>query len=209
MGFAKGSLKARQNLPDSHVQCWELDLARNQRAALALNAVAIPLVIFFGWVFMEAASNLRPDIVGRLYVTRLSPYPAVFFLIFLSVVVGTMIIHEAIHGLFFWIFTRSKPIFGLKLLFAYAGAPQWYIPRNQYAVIGLAPITIITIAGFGLIAWMSLPAAQLVLAAVILNASGAVGDLYVTGKVMAQPPDVLVRDNGVGFVMFAPVGHDC
>jgi len=205
MGFKSETLKARCDLPGSHAKTWELDLTRNQRAALGLNLAAIPLFVMFGWVFVQFASSLRPEIVSRIFFARISPHPIVFFLIFLVVVVGTMFIHEAIHGLFFWIYTRSKPIFGLKLLFAYAGAPDWYIPRNQYAIIGLAPFILITIAGFLVIFLTPSSVGQLALVAVTMNASGAVGDLYVSARVLYQPRDVLIRDTGVGFTMFSAV----
>jgi hypothetical protein len=203
MGFNSGRLSPRRDLPGSHYTTWELDLAKNQKAAIVLNVAALPLFALFGWIFVKLASFIRPEIMSRLYLTPVTAHPIVFFLIFLVVVVGIMFIHEAIHGAFFWMFTRSKPIFGLKLLFAYAGAPEWYIPRNQYAAIGLAPLLLITIAGFLVIFLAPLSVGQLALFGITMNASGAVGDLYVSGKVMCQSRDVLIQDTGVGFTMFS------
>ena len=202
MGFKSGRLSPRRDLPGSHFKTWELDLAKNQKAAIVLNIAAFPLFVLFGWIFVKVASFIRPEIVIKLYLTPVTAHPIVYFLIFFIVVVGIMFIHELIHGAFFWMFTRSKPIFGLKLLFAYAGAPEWYIPRNQYAVIGLAPIILITLAGFLVILLVPLTVGQLALFGITMNASGAVGDLYVSGKVMCQSRDVLIRDTGLGFTMF-------
>jgi hypothetical protein len=205
MGLKPAGLKARRELPGSHSKTWGLDLTRNHKAALALNIAALPLFVVFGWIFLQIAALLRPEIVSRLFVARITPYPLVFFLILLTVVVGTMFVHEAIHGAFFWLFTHSRPIFGMKLLFAYAGAPEWYIPRNQYALTGVAPFVLITIVGFLVVAWAPLAVGQLALFGVIMNASGAVGDLYVSTKVMLQSRDVLIQDTGVGFTMFSPM----
>ncbi len=202
MGFRSERLKPSRDLPVSHSKIWGLDLARNQKAAVALNIAAFPMFAIFGWIFLNVASSLRPEVVSRSYLAQITPHPFVFLLIFFVVIIGIMLIHEAIHGAFFWIFTRSKPIFGLQLLFAYAGAPEWYIPRNQYAVIGLAPLVLITIAGFIVIILAPLSAGQLALIGITMNASGAVGDLYVSGKVMGQARNVLIQDTGVGFTMF-------
>ena len=57
--------------------------------------------------------------------------------------VGNLVVHELIHGLFFWLFTGSAPRYGLGLSYAYAAAPDWYIPRRKYQVTGLAPVVII------------------------------------------------------------------
>jgi len=204
MGSSSTRLSARDTLPGSHIRIWELDLARNQKAAIALNVVALPLFAVFGWIFLKLAAVIRPEIVTRLFLDRITPNPSIFFLIFLTVVVGTMVVHEAIHGVFFWLFTRSRPVFGVKLLFAYAGAPEWYIPRNQYALIGIAPFVLITVAGFAIVAWAPLAPGQLALFGITMNAAGAVGDFYVSAKVMLQLRDVLIQDTGVGFTMYGP-----
>jgi hypothetical protein len=207
MGFESGSIKPRRDLPTSYTEVWGLDLTKNHRAAVGLNIAAFPLFFVFGWSFVEIASFFRPGIANRLHFGQLASQPLLFFLIFFIVVVGLMVLHEAIHGAFFWAFTRSKPIFGLKLLFAYAGAPEWYIPRNQYAFIGLAPLLFITILGFLVILSAPLLAGQMALFGITMNAAGAVGDLYVSGKVMCQSRDVLIQDTGVGFTMFAKLGN--
>jgi hypothetical protein len=207
MGFEPETMKPRRDLPASHSKVWGLDLMKNLKAALVLNAAAFPLFLVFGWFFVRIASFLRPGIVSRFHFGQFASHQVVFFVIFVVVVVGVMVLHEAIHGAFFWIFTRSKPIFGLKLLFAYAGAPDWYIPRNQYAFIGIAPFLFITILGFFVILFAPLLAGQLALFGITMNAAGAVGDLYVSGKVMCQSRDVLIQDTGVGFTMFAKLDH--
>src|SRR6266699_4792473 len=56
-------------------------------------------------------------------------------------------LHEGIHGLAFS-FWGGKPYFGTKLPFAlYCGAKNQLFRRNQYLVVGLAPLVVITVAG--------------------------------------------------------------
>ena len=111
-------------------------------------------------------------------------------------------VHELIHGLFFWLFTGSRPTFGLRLTYAYAAAPSWYIPRAHYRVIGLAPLVIIGLVCLLLIAVA--PAGWIVpLALVIaLNTSGAVGDLLVIAVVNRSAPDCLINDRGDGVMIY-------
>ncbi|HMN63270.1 MAG TPA: DUF3267 domain-containing protein, partial [Anaerolinea sp.] len=110
--------------------------------------------------------------------------------------------HELIHGLFFYLFTGAAPVFALRLTYAYAAAPDWYLPRLPYLVVGLAPLVLIDLAclvliAFGPQAWV-LPAA--VVAA--LNTSGAVGDMLMIALVLRAPPGSLVNDRGDGVIIY-------
>lgn len=205
MGSEPRRLSAMRDLPETYSPIWRLDLTKNPRAALALNLISLPLFALFGCVFSFISYLTRPDILSRLHGALLLGWPISVLLTFLGAVIGIMILHEAIHGAFFWVYTRSRPVFGLRLLFAYAGAPEWHIPRDAYAVIGLAPIVLISVAGLIVIPFVSLAAAQFTLLIITVNASGAVGDLYVVGKTMRQARTVLIQDTGAGFTMFGEV----
>lgn len=205
MGFESERLASTRTLPPSYTAIWGLDLLKDQRAAVLLNVAALPLFALSGWIFSLIASTFKPEIIHKLYIVQLAAQSLGFFLALVGTIVGIVLVHEAIHGIFFWIYTRSRPVFGLKLLFAYAGAPAWYIPRDQYAIIGLAPLIIITVAGLVLTPFLSLPIGQLTLLVITVNAAGAVGDLYVVSKTLCQSRDVLVCDTGVGFTMFGEV----
>jgi Putative zincin peptidase len=205
MEFPAGALKATRVLPDSYVARWGLDLAKDTKAALLLNLAALPAFLLFTRFFIAIASEFRSEITVTGFVRQLSLHPLAGFVSLIVTVIVFTTIHEGIHGLFFWLFTHSRPVFGLKLLFAYAGAPEWFIPRSPYAMIGLAPIVCISIVGLVLVPLVSLPVCELMLFGVVLNASGAVGDLYVTARVLAEPRDCLVLDTGVGCTVFTRV----
>jgi predicted metal-dependent HD superfamily phosphohydrolase len=109
---------------------------------------------------------------------------------------AVLILHELLHGLFFWIYTRERPQFGFRLVYAYASAPEWYIPRNQFIVTGLAPFVGLTLAG--LIALPLVPdglVAEL-LALMSFNAAASVGDLIMVGWLLSEPATAMVRDVG-------------
>ncbi len=198
----QGSIAPTRLLPDSYTRIWGLDLATNRTTALVLNLVSLPLFIVAGWIFLRTALLLNADIGGTDYLRSIGAKALVGYTVLLTVIVGTTLLHETIHGLFFWVYTHARPVVGVKLLFAYAGAPDWYIPRNQYSVVGLAPLVLISTGGFLVISLVSAVAGQLTLFAMVLNAAGAVGDLYVCGKVLRFPQDVLIRDTGYVFDVY-------
>jgi hypothetical protein len=203
MDIEPGRLECTRLLPDSYRRIWGLDLAQDRTTAVVLNLISLPLFAVAGWLFILVASVLRPDIISLDFIRKLSMRPLVLYLGFFGVIACIMVLHEAIHGLFFWVFTRSRPVFGIKLLFAYAGAPEWYIPRNQYSIVGMAPLVLISIAGFLVIPLTPLFVAQSLLFGMVMNAAGAIGDIYVCFKVLRLPSAVLIRDTGFVFDVYA------
>jgi Putative zincin peptidase len=107
-------------------------------------------------------------------------------------------IHELIHAAAF-ILWGGKPYFGAKLPYAlYCGAKDQLFRRNQYFVVGLAPLVIITLAGIILIL-ISPVLASYMLLAFIGNFSGAAGDIWVVRRLVRRPPSILVEDTESGY----------
>jgi hypothetical protein len=180
-----------QTLPVEYVQSGEINLKKNKRLAILLNIAAffvfilsfIPLSIYGGMV-RSGTTNISGSItVGTM-------------LILIGLTVMVLIIHELIHGFLFWVFTRSKPVFALRLLYAYAGAPNWYIPSRQYAFIALGPLVIIGVVG--LFVMMLVPISWILMIAflVALNTGGAIGDLYVFTRLLKGSKTSIVNDTG-------------
>ncbi len=107
-------------------------------------------------------------------------------------------IHEAIHGLtiLFW---GGRPHFGAKFPLAlFCGARQQVFRRNQYIVVAMAPLVVISVAG--IILTLLMPGlATYALFAITGNISGAAGDLLVTWKLYHLPRHILVEDTETGY----------
>ncbi len=129
------------------------------------------------------------------------PYNTVFSETFhwlpglLLVLIVTFGGHEAAHGLAIRL-TGHRPRFGMKLdkgVF-YATADGAYFRRNEFLMIALAPLGLLTV--LGLLLMMLLPdgLAYYVGLVVALNAAGAIGDLWMSAEVLRYSPDCLVKD---------------
>jgi hypothetical protein len=107
-------------------------------------------------------------------------------------------IHELIHAAAF-VFWGGKPYFGAKLPYAlYCGAKNQLFRRNQYFVVGLSPLIVISL--FGIIFILLSPVlASYTLFALIGNFSGAAGDIWVVRKLLQRPPSILVEDTEAGY----------
>ena len=193
-------MKALRTLPPHYRHHQTLDLAKNRRIATGLNVVAAAFFFLFGGLVVLFCSAVRADTILAI-LRALVWLRGAGILAIIVVLVGLqflmVVLHEAVHGAFFWIFTRERPVFGLKPPFAaYAAAPNWYLPRDQHMVVGLGPFAAITLVGTALL--FVVPAAMLppLLFVVVSNAAGAVGDFVMVAWLSRQPKETLVCDAG-------------
>ena len=81
-------------------------------------------------------------------------------------------------------------------------APDWYLPRNPYLIVGLAPLVLLTVLGLGLLPVLPRSVLPPAWFALTFNAAGAVGDMVVVGWLLTKPRSVLVNDEGDKFSVF-------
>ena len=125
-------------------------------------------------------------------------------LISVALFVGTLVLHELIHGVFMSKY-GGKPSYGAGI--AHYVLPYFYattktiFTRNQYIVIAIAPLVVISLVVIGIMAafpsiahWMFIP--------FIMNASGAVGDMWVTRNVLRYPKHVILEDRKTGLIIY-------
>ncbi|NPV76480.1 MAG: DUF3267 domain-containing protein [Anaerolineae bacterium] len=198
--------RATRFLPANYVQIGRLDLIKDKRLLVTMNILGLALLVGFGWLFSRVALYLRPEAADRFW--RLAVYDLGDFWRLTGAVLGVMAavvaLHEAAHGLFFWLFTRSRPRFEFKIVYASASAPGWYLPRRQYIIVGLAPLVLLSL--FGVLAlWLVPPGwLQMVTVFLVMNASGAVGDLVVVAWMLFRPRASLALDESTAITLFAP-----
>ncbi len=181
-------------LPDGYVVKRVIDFGKGSWV-LAANLLALPSALLFG-----ASFYLMATLRGDAFLLSADPslcLPALFLLVFSSIV-----LHELIHGLGFWWFTRTRPRFGCTLWGAYAAAPDWYLPRNQHLIVGLLPFA--TITSIGVLLLFVVPASWAVVIGGLLvwNAAGATGDLLVAFFEILETRTTLIQDAGMRITFY-------
>jgi len=124
------SLRATRTLPENYVLRARFS-ARDRRTLLAMNAAGFVLLFLFGWLFISAALWLRPEETSAMLSVSRGGWKLLAAIVgVLLLAVAVIYLHEGIHGLGFWITTRTRPVFGMGSVYAYAAAPEWYILRD-------------------------------------------------------------------------------
>ena len=180
-----------QTLPDGYVQSDEINLKKDMRLAILLNIGAFIIFIPMFYLLSGFIALVRPDITNfSVTITIGKVFSAI------GLVVFVLIFHEIIHGLFFWIFSHGRPVFALRPLYAYAGAPTWFFPKRQYAITALGPLIIIGAVGLLLLLLAPINWMPMIALLVALNTGGAIGDVFVFFRLLKCSPTSFANDTG-------------
>lgn len=190
-------MKAVRTLPEGYQEIYSVDLKKDKKAAVIVNAAAIVIAVLLCvpmhfYVPITTLYDMR-DGLGD-YIIR---FIALFILMF-----AYMVLHELVHGVAMKMCGTKKVKYGINGLYAFAGSADYY-GKKAYIFIALAPvvlwgIVLAVINAFVPEAWF-----WVVYLLQVINLSGAAGDLFVTVKFSRFPKDILVRDYGVGMTVYS------
>jgi hypothetical protein len=194
-------IPASGSLPDDFQEVLSWKVTGKPMRVIALNIFGVILFIIFGMIFSSLAIS-----VGRM------PSEGNFRLglgemgLAIAGIVLTFILHELTHGLAMQMF-GAKPKYGIiwKGLMLYATSPAYAYRRNDYVVISLAPFVFIsTLVVLGMWVLQGTPWVALLGICGIVNASGAVGDMWISMIVLRYAGTAYVMDERDGIRVFLP-----
>lgn len=193
-------MKATQTLPENYQPFARLNI-EDKRTQLILNIAGLVLLAVFGvlyflWMAAFHSADFAAGIQFNLQIGQ--------FLAAILALIIVLVLHEGIHGLAYWLLAGVRPVFAFKGAYAYAAAPGWYVARGPYLAIGLAPLVLLSLAGMLALAVAPLSWLAVIYFAVVMNAAGAVGDLWVAVLLLRAPRGCLALDSGEEIQLFAP-----
>lgn len=189
-----------ESLPTGYHEVLYWRVTEKYSRVLLLNIVGLLMLVLFGLVFSSLAVTL-----GKLPSGRVELGLPEIGLGILAIVL-TLVLHELIHGLVMRIF-GAKPRYGAlwnQAMF-YATAPGHAFRRNSYVVIALAPFILISmLVVLGM--WLLQGTVWVALLGVggLFNASGAVGDLWISRIVLGYSDNAYIMDERDGMRVFLP-----
>jgi len=171
-------------------------LEMTKEVVYTLNGMGLLALFAFGFLF----TSLYTLFTGKIDLN----YTSGTILSSVALVIGTFVLHELIHGAFMSKY-GGKPRYGAGI--AHYILPYFYattktiFTRNQFIVIAIAPLVVISLVSIGIMAafpsiahWMLIP--------FILNGSGAVGDMWVVRNVLRCPKHVFLEDQKSGLIIY-------
>ena len=182
-------------------ECKEIGkLEMSKDVVITLNAMGVLAYFAFGFFF----TSLYTLFTGEVGFNITSGTILGTIVISVTLIIGTIVLHELIHGVFMSKY-GGKPSYGAGI--AHYILPYFYattktiFTRNQFIVIAIAPLVVISLVGIGFMAafpsiahWMFIP--------FVINASGAVGDLWITRNILRYPKHVLLEDRKTGLIIY-------
>jgi hypothetical protein len=207
-------MKANISLPTNYSRYTVLEPSKNPKFIFGAIIIGIALLIIAGWLFVIFSNSLRPTALDGMRFHDLFTstatgssfvIPSTFFQNIGLALIAVLILHEFVHGLFYWLFSNRRPNFGFQGLLPYAAAPSGvYFPRNKFLIVGLSPLILLTAAGLLLIVIVPIAYVPFLLFFVAFNAAGAAGDLIMVLQLISFSSATMMEDNGSGVIIYGP-----
>ena len=194
-------MRSFSKLPDGFVEIYSIDLKKNKKAALLVNALAIIIGValaIIGHFIVPITTLFSMDSGITMYMLR--------YLVLVISLILYIILHELVHGIAMKICGTKKVKYGFTGLYAFAGSNDYY-DKVSYIFIALAPIVVWGIILAVINIFVPAEWFWIVYFIQLSNLSGAAGDLYVTVKFSKMPRDILIFDYGVGMKVFSNQQH--
>ena len=183
-------MKAISHLPAGYRQIDSIDLQKDKKAALTVNALAL----LIGAAMILGANLFVP--IASLFTGSDNLTVGLRFLVLGVFIFAYLFLHELVHGIV------MKALGTKKVRYAFAGSDDYY-DKSGYLTVALAPILT-----FGVLFAAILPLVPqgwfwVVYLLQVINLSGAAGDLFVTVRFARLPKDIAVRDCGVSMTVYS------
>jgi hypothetical protein len=188
-------MRASRSLPEGYVYAGTLRFHGNNRLLRTLTLLTIPATILSFVLLGQLSALVRP--AGWTFDTRNASAVAIIATVIgglAATVVIALVLHEAVHGVVLWAITGARPVFGFKGWYAFADAPGWYLSRGQMVATYLAPFVVLPAIGLPLVAVAPAGLSLFIFLGLVVNAVGAVGDLYSTVFVLRIKGPVIFGD---------------
>ena len=189
-------MRSYSELPEDYTEILQIDLQKNKRLMLLVNALAIAI-----GVIMAVPMHFYVPI-GSLFSMDKGLFAySVRFAALVVLMIAYIVLHELVHGMAMKLCGTKKIKYGFTGMYAFAGSTDYYA-KKPYIFIALAPVVlwgavIALINPFVPSEWF-----WVVWLLQIINISGAAGDIYVTCCFSRLPSDILVRDHGMSMKVY-------
>jgi NAD/NADP transhydrogenase beta subunit len=191
---------ATKVLPPSYSLYRHFDETKYKKVAWVVIVLG-GLVFWASFIFFNyLAGVMRPDyqMVERLQFQLSAARILTIFRVLLPVAM-VLILHECIHVVLLWLHTRERPsiivsiegIAGISV-----SMPSWYLSRNAFLKISLAPVYLITLLIPFLLLIVPSGFINTLVFCAALNIAGSLSDIMSSIYIYTQPASVYLTTEG-------------
>lgn len=189
--------KAFSSLPEGYRELLRLDLQKDKKQFLLVNALGILIFVLLAvpmhfYVSFFSLFSMEEGLLA--YSLR--------FLVLLVGMVVYLVLHELVHGIAMKLCGTKKVKYGVTGVYAFAGSTDYY-DKKSYIFIALAPVVLWGVVIAVINAFVPEQWFWTVYMIQLINLSGAAGDLYVTVRFLGMPKGILVTDCGVAMTVYS------
>jgi hypothetical protein len=189
------------SLPNDYQEVLYWRVTEKRSRAIGVQILGVLSFVIFGIIFWGLVISL-----GKLPAEGQFKFGLVEISLMTLGILLTLVLHEMTHGFVMQMF-GAKPKYGIlwKSMVLYATSPGYAYRRNNYVVILLAPfvvISLLVILGMWLLSGTSWVALLGICG--VVNASGAIGDMWMTMIVLRYAANAYVMDEQDGIRVFLP-----
>ncbi len=186
-------------LPPDYAEAYHLRITQPHLwlPLLVMTVLAVTLAIVVAFVPLILYHS------GGAPLVFVHPPPSLVSPLGMGLLLAVLPLHEWVHGQTIRRYGH-RPRYGIKWYALFTTADNAYFRRDEYVRVLLAPLWVISLAGMALLWWMPLETAQWIALAIVVNASGAGGDLWMAWVATRFGPEALIRDEQDGMRVFLP-----
>jgi hypothetical protein len=164
-----------------------------------LSLVALPIALL-AFALLTAPLGGPLDLRGGVASFAVGPLDILLLLVAALIILP--VVHELVHGAVAWTL-GGRPVYGIGPGVAFCHFRE-FVGKWPYAAILIAPLLVISLGGVLLMPVTPGILRGPLLAVLVTNASGAVGDLSALWQLLRFPGDILIADTGAGFEAYEP-----
>lgn len=172
---------------------------------LVFQIVGLLFVAIFAYIFAWLGMLMRPNwVLKHVWDIAYCSHPWIAIIMMIAMIS----VHEAIHAVFFWFFTRERPKVGFHYLYASVSMPGLLISTKQYLVSALAPFVLFLVIGIPVMSIVSLSWMSETIFVLVGNSAGAIGDLYLSLKIVClhrRYKNIYTLDEGTKMTIYGKI----
>ena len=190
-------MKATQTLPHSYVVYNSFRPSKWRRALWAIWLLGFLVAGVSFTFFRSLAIFVRPEFQPKRLHFEVPTLERLYSISILVVALAALFaVHELIHILCLWGLTGERAVIVAKGGGLHVRLPSWYLSRNEFLVVNLAPVCLITISGLLFLPLVPHTNISLLVFLTAMDFAGSTPDMASSVYILLHPPSIYLDTEG-------------